>query len=105
MENSNNPPKKTNDRYKLVDGIELCFCSGHYDYLPCSEFQRNRGFAHGYNYSCIQCQENGVKSKWGPTIKKEENEKLLVNQFLENLGYDLHSPKPVHQQFSEKYNL
>lgn len=92
-------------RNKLIDGVELCFCSAHYDFLPCENFSKNKTYHHGFHYRCFECENLGIKSKWEPNIKKEESEKKTVQELLQHLGYDTLSNTPIYQQFLNKHNL
>lgn len=97
--------KSTIVRYKVEDGVELCYCSGHNDYLPCTEHTRANHNPHGYDYKCRKCIRERRTSKLYPNDEQRESERILTNQILKSIGYDPESHLSVHKQFLMKHHL
>lgn len=93
------------NRYKIEDGIELCFCSSHGEFLPCEEFTKSKTYDHGFEYRCRECYKNKVPSKYGFQQNKRNIEERALNDFLIQCGYDPTSLVPVHEQFLIKHDL
>jgi hypothetical protein len=91
------------ERFKIENGVEMCFCSRHKDYSPCSDHTISRKNPHGYDYYCKQClYSHRGRTKPQP---QSEFEKDSVNRVLISLGYDLNSSLSIHDQFLIKHNL
>ena len=89
-------------RYKIEDGVELCFCSQHDQFHPCDEFQRSKA-AHGYQYNCRVITKLHGENR-GIEFSKNQ-ERIQAIEILKLLGYDTESEIPVHKQFEKKHDL
>ena len=95
-------------RYKVEDGVEFCWCSGHKEYLPCEGFganSRNKSGKHNYCKECVRMNDRKQKGEpipFGTVNQFVENQK---NNILKNLGYDLEGDVSIHQQFLKKHKL
>lgn len=94
----------TIERLKIENGVEMCYCSRHNDYSPCTDHTISRKNPHGYDYCCKKClykRRSENKGYYEGTLNEQEE----VNRLLSNLGYDLNSSLSVHDQFLIKHNL
>ena len=97
--------KSTIERFRVVDGVEMCFCSAHHDFSPCSEHTRANHNPHSYDYKCRKCIREGRLSKLYPNSDQRETERIMTLHILKSIGYDTESSISIHEQFLTKHHL
>lgn len=91
------------NRYRVINGVEMCFCKLHQEWLECSNFYyRNRNSM--FEYSCKPCilaknRNNKEKREW------KLGDKEMATKVLQACGYDPSSTIPVWEQFLIKHDL
>lgn len=93
------------ERLKIVDGVSLCWCAGHKDYLPCKEFAPSISWNNGYNYKCVVCTTAKLDERKQKKLEGVIPERELLNLFYRQCGYDPESPIPIHEQFLIRHEL
>lgn len=92
------------DRKKIVDGVDMCWCATHKDYLPCDQFYLRPKSITGHDYCCMECVK--VKSqlyRYKRLGYDKMDDKTATNVVLSLMGYDPHSEVSVHEQFIQKH--
>lgn len=90
---------------KLDEDTLLFWCRGCEDYLPFEEFRQN-GSEFGYSTKCFTCEAKRKEAPYRNTNPARlSKEKIISNEILIKLGYDLESELSVHEQFLKKHNL
>lgn len=105
MEKRDRRLEKKIDRYKVVDGQELCYCSSEGIFRPCNEFNRSKTYEHGFDYRCRECGRNNVHSLYGSFETIEKENRKILDEFYRTCGYDPSSPIPIHEQFLIRHDL
>lgn len=85
---------------RLIDTEEgtMGWCNVEKIYRPITDFQKNIRSSTGFDYRCRYCNH---KRTLNPTYRDEE--RIVSNQILENLGYD--TSYDVHKQFLIRHKL
>ena len=92
------------DRKINVNGVDMCWCITHQDYLPCEEFYIRPKVPTGYDYRCSECARAiAQKNRYDRLGYEKMDDKTATNVVLTILGYDPHSDIPVHEQFIQKH--
>lgn len=105
MEKRDGRTEKKIERYKIVDGEELCYCSSEGIFRPCNEFLKCSTYYHGYDYRCRLCAKNKQKSLHGQSVDLEKQYRKILNEFYKKCGYDPKSTIPIHEQFLIRHEL
>lgn len=92
-------------RVKEELGQKLCYCSAHKDFLPCEHFHKSKTYEHGFDYRCVDCIRNMRHANQDFKNKLVAKERVLLNAFYRNCGYDPESPIPIHEQFLIRHDL
>jgi hypothetical protein len=93
------------ERMIKQEGVSLCWCAMHKEYLPCDQFYIRERTGTGYDYNCMTCiKEQAKRSREKNRSIPKENEKQISDHILTRLGYDTQSDIPVHEQFLKKYH-
>jgi len=88
--------------YRVEGGIEYCYCKKCDTEHFCAEHFKNKERKHGYSLSCKSSTKNYYKA---PAIPKSVIVETESKKILKQLGFDLNSTIPVHEQFLLKHEL
>lgn len=95
----------SSERLIYIDDTEYCWCAGHREYIPASEFARSTKSKTGYGYYCKECRTDRERKGIVPIAEIQSVIKDRSNKMLENLGYDINDTLSVYEQFKRKHNL
>lgn len=81
------------------NGEKLQLCTNCEEYLPFESFTVNQRTSTKRNYVCKTCHNSKVRSRKKVVV----SDKIVSDQILTSLGYDVESDIPIHEQFKIRH--
>lgn len=88
-------------RFKIQDGVDLCWCSRHKEYHPCTEFTQSEKI--GYQYNCAEINKSYSRDRYLGIGNPRDTQ--ITQELLSLIGYVTNTELTIHEQFLIKHNL
>lgn len=91
------------EKVKFIDGERYLLCASHLEYMHENDFSVQKASPTGRQYRCKICEKYNKLSQTEDGLKRQGKANKETLEFLEKLGYDIHSGISIHEQFKQRH--